>query len=48
MKLAKIAIGDGTVASFSVTQDVNVVTILETYPQIVDYDTDVLTYFREQ
>ncbi|KAI5123819.1 hypothetical protein M0805_009111 [Coniferiporia weirii] len=48
VKLKKIAIGDGTIGEFPVTQEFPVVSIIETYPQIVSYDTDVLAYFREQ
>lgn len=48
VKLSKIAIGDGVAGSFPMTQDVPVVSVIETYPQIVSYDTDVLNYFREQ
>ncbi|KAH8115245.1 alpha/beta-hydrolase [Phellopilus nigrolimitatus] len=48
VKLAKIVIGDGTVGEFPVTQDLPTVSIIETYPQVIDYDTDVLQYFREQ
>lgn len=44
----KIVIGDGTISEFPVTQDAAVVSIIETYPQVVDYDTDVLEHFREQ
>jgi carboxypeptidase D len=63
--LAKIAIGDGTIASGEtfellpvvstlladgVLHNVHIlqVSVLETYPQIIGYDTDVFEYFREQ
>lgn len=48
VKLRKIAIGDGTLGSSSVFQDVDVISILETYPQVIDYDTDVFQFFHEQ
>ncbi|KAF9244678.1 alpha beta-hydrolase [Melanogaster broomeanus] len=48
VNLARIAIGDGTVASGETFELLPVVSVLETYPQIIGYDTDVLEYFREQ
>lgn len=48
VKLMKIVIGDGTIGGFPASQDSTVVSVIETYPQVVDYDTDVLNYFREQ
>ncbi|KAH7922313.1 alpha/beta-hydrolase [Leucogyrophana mollusca] len=48
VKLAKIAIGDGSIASGETFELLPVVSVLETYPQIIGYDTDVLQYFREQ
>jgi len=64
VKLAKIAIGDGTIGSgetFNLLPVVSngrvspsssptsgKVSVLETYPQIIGYDTDVLDYFKEQ
>lgn len=48
VKLAKIAIGDGTIGSGEAFELLPVVSVLETYPQIIGYDTDVLEYFREQ
>lgn len=48
VNLARIAIGDGSIASGEVFQLLPVVSVLETYPQIVGYDIDVLEYFREQ
>jgi len=46
--LAKIAIGDGSIAAGEVFELAPVVSVLETYPQIIGYDTAVLDYFREQ
>ncbi|KAH7885867.1 alpha beta-hydrolase [Phlebopus sp. FC_14] len=48
VKLAKIAIGDGSITSGVTFELVPVVSVLETYPQIIGYDTDVLDHFREQ
>ncbi|EIW79100.1 alpha beta-hydrolase [Coniophora puteana RWD-64-598 SS2] len=48
VKLAKIAIGDGSIAAGEVFEIAPVVSVLETYPQIIGYDTAVLDYFREQ
>ncbi|KAH7910092.1 alpha beta-hydrolase [Hygrophoropsis aurantiaca] len=48
VKLAKIAIGDGAIASAETFELLPVVSVLETYPQIIGYDEDVLEYFREQ
>lgn len=48
VNLAKIAMGDGTMASAETFLFVPVVSVLETYPQIIAYDTAVLEYFREQ
>ncbi|KAG6332041.1 hypothetical protein ID866_7052 [Astraeus odoratus] len=64
VRLAKIAIGDGTIGSgesfelLPVASNNGVsyllhshtlqVSILETYPQIIGYDTEVLEYFKEQ
>ncbi|KAJ8597488.1 alpha/beta-hydrolase [Rhizopogon salebrosus TDB-379] len=46
--LAKIAIGDGTIVSAETFELLPVVSVLETYPQIIGYDTDVFEYFRQQ
>ncbi|KAG1721432.1 Alpha/Beta hydrolase protein [Suillus paluster] len=46
--LAKIAIGDGSIASGETFELLPVVSALETYPQIIGYDTTVFQYFREQ
>ncbi|KIM53428.1 hypothetical protein SCLCIDRAFT_1222826 [Scleroderma citrinum Foug A] len=48
VKLAKIAIGDGTIGSGETFNLLPVVSVLETYPQIIGYDTDVLNYFKKQ
>ncbi|OAX36453.1 alpha/beta-hydrolase [Rhizopogon vinicolor AM-OR11-026] len=46
--LAKIAIGNGAITSGDTYELLPVVSVLETYPQIIGYDTDVFEYFREQ
>lgn len=48
VNLSRIAIGDGTIASMEVFAFLPVISVLETYPQIIGYDTDVFEYFREQ
>ena len=48
VNLARIAIGDGSIASPETRVFLPVVSVLKTYPQIIGYDTDVLEYFREQ
>ncbi|KAH0836523.1 Alpha/Beta hydrolase protein [Lanmaoa asiatica] len=48
VNLARIAMGDGSIASGETFELLPVVSVLETYPQIIGYDTDVLEYFREQ
>lgn len=46
--LAKIAMGDGSIASGETFELLPVLSVLETYPQVIGYDTDVFEYFREQ
>ncbi|KAF8524855.1 alpha/beta-hydrolase [Hysterangium stoloniferum] len=48
VRLAKIAIGDGAIGSEPLFEDMPVLNILETYPQLIDYDPDVYNYFKEQ
>lgn len=48
VNLARIAMGDGTIGSGETFELLPVVSVLETYPQIIGYDPDVLKYFREQ
>ena len=66
MKLAKIAIGDGTLGSVAEYQELPTVksaccvdrfvalshlpqlTVIQTYPQLIGYDTAVYEYFKEQ
>jgi carboxypeptidase D len=46
--LKKIAIGDGTIGSLAETIDVPTVSIIETYPQLINFDQEVYEYFRSQ
>jgi len=48
VKLAKIAMGDGTMGNGVVFELVPTVTVLETFPQIIGYDIEVLKYFQKQ
>ncbi|KAJ4473583.1 alpha beta-hydrolase [Lentinula aciculospora] len=46
--IVKIAIGDGSVGSGPEFQDLSAVTVIETYPQLINYDPEVFKYFQEQ
>ncbi|KAI9568043.1 Alpha/Beta hydrolase protein [Boletus coccyginus] len=48
VNLSRIAIGDGTLTSVGTFLELPVITVLETYPQIIGYDTQVFEYFQEQ
>ncbi|KAJ3547334.1 hypothetical protein NM688_g5411 [Phlebia brevispora] len=48
VKLAKIAIGDGTLGNNFVSEDLPTLTVIQTYPQLIGYDPDVFKYFQEQ
>ncbi|KAI0773294.1 alpha/beta-hydrolase [Trametes elegans] len=48
VNIVKFAIGDGTVGSGTVFEYLPVLSILETYPQLIAYDTEVFEWFREQ
>ncbi|CAK5283248.1 unnamed protein product [Mycena citricolor] len=48
VKIAKIAIGDGSIASDVVFELLPSTNILETYPQLIGYDQDVYKYFKKQ
>ncbi|KIK61689.1 hypothetical protein GYMLUDRAFT_260725 [Collybiopsis luxurians FD-317 M1] len=48
VKIVKIAIGDGTVGSGPEFQELPAVTVIETYPQLINYDPEVFKYFKEQ
>ncbi|KZW00798.1 alpha/beta-hydrolase [Exidia glandulosa HHB12029] len=48
VNLAKIAIGDGSIGSVTEFQELPVLSVLETYPQIIGYDQEVFAYFRDK
>ncbi|RDX51221.1 alpha/beta-hydrolase [Lentinus brumalis] len=48
VKIAKFAIGDGTVGSELVFEYVPTLTTIETYPQLIGYDPEAFEFFREQ
>ncbi|KAF7980975.1 hypothetical protein HWV62_35776 [Athelia sp. TMB] len=48
VNLKKLVIGDGAIGSFAGYEEVPVVHVLETWPQIIGFDTTVLEYFKEQ
>ncbi|OSD04770.1 alpha/beta-hydrolase [Trametes coccinea BRFM310] len=48
VNIVKFAIGDGTVGSEATCQMLPTVSILETYPQLIGYDSEVFEWFREQ
>ncbi|OCH94836.1 alpha/beta-hydrolase [Obba rivulosa] len=48
VNLRKIAIGDGAIGSLSVFEELPALNVIETYPQIINYDPDVFNYFKEQ
>jgi len=48
VKLRKIAIGDGAIGSLSVFEELPALSVIETYPQLINYDPDVFNYFKTQ
>ncbi|KAJ7716754.1 Alpha/Beta hydrolase protein [Mycena metata] len=48
VKIAKIAIGDGSIAADEVFELLPALSVLETYPQLIGYDQEVYNYFKEQ
>ncbi|KAK2463588.1 hypothetical protein APHAL10511_004339 [Amanita phalloides] len=48
VKMAKIAIGDGTISDPVVFELLPALTVIETYPQLIGYNQDVFNYFKEQ
>ncbi|KAJ7073243.1 alpha/beta-hydrolase [Mycena belliarum] len=48
VKIAKIAIGDGSIASDEVFELLPTLSVLETFPQLIGYDPAVYNYFKEQ
>jgi carboxypeptidase D len=47
-KLAGITVGNPALGTPGVFENAPIVQVLETYPQIIGYDPDVLDYFRDQ
>ena len=48
ISLERIAIGNGAFVSIETFTELPVVSVLQTYPQIIGYDTQVFEYFQEQ
>ncbi|KAJ7625561.1 alpha/beta-hydrolase [Roridomyces roridus] len=48
VNIAKIAIGDGSIADDVVFELLPTLSVLETYPQLIGYDQEVYNYFKEQ
>ena len=48
VNLTKISIGDGSIGSGVEFEELPVVTVIETYPQLIAYDPTVYEYFKEQ
>ena len=48
VKIAKIAIGDGTLGSAIESEQMPVLTVIETYPQLIGYDPEIYNYFKDQ
>ncbi|KAG6377286.1 Alpha/Beta hydrolase protein [Boletus reticuloceps] len=46
--LERIAIGNADIGSIETSEELPVISVLETYPQIIGYDTLVFEYFQEQ
>ncbi|KAH8075870.1 alpha/beta-hydrolase [Cristinia sonorae] len=48
VNLRKIAIGDGTLGSGFVFEQLPTMQVIETYPQLIGYDPEVFNYFQTQ
>ncbi|KDQ48904.1 hypothetical protein JAAARDRAFT_201343 [Jaapia argillacea MUCL 33604] len=48
VNLKKFAIGNGAIGSLSVFKELPTLTVIETYPQLINYDPDVFNYFKTQ
>ncbi|KAK7685691.1 hypothetical protein QCA50_011035 [Cerrena zonata] len=48
VKLAKFVIGDGTLNTDAVGENLPALSVIETYPQLIGYDPEVYGYFKEQ
>ncbi|KAJ6594459.1 Alpha/Beta hydrolase protein [Mycena capillaripes] len=44
--MRKIAIGDGTIGKFPTFEGVPILNIIETYPQLIEYDPEVFEYLK--
>ncbi|EJD07265.1 alpha/beta-hydrolase [Fomitiporia mediterranea MF3/22] len=48
VKLSKIAIGNGAMGAEPEYEELPMLSIIETYPQLIGYDSEVYEYFKEQ
>ncbi|KAJ7698953.1 Alpha/Beta hydrolase protein [Mycena rosella] len=48
VNITKIAIGDGSIAADVVFELMPSLSVIETFPQLIGYDPEVYTYFKEQ
>ncbi|KZT28980.1 alpha/beta-hydrolase [Neolentinus lepideus HHB14362 ss-1] len=48
VKLAKFAIGDGATPALSVFEMLPMLSVIETYPQLISYDPEVYEFFKTQ
>ncbi|KZP13619.1 alpha/beta-hydrolase [Athelia psychrophila] len=48
VNLKKLVIGDGAIGSFAGYEEIPTVHTLEAWPQIIDFDVEVLEYWKEQ
>ncbi|PAV20228.1 alpha beta-hydrolase [Pyrrhoderma noxium] len=48
VKLSKIAIGNGAMGAEPEYEELPMLSIIETYPQLISYDPEVYNYFKEQ
>jgi len=48
VKIAKIAIGDGSITNEQTFELLPALSVIGTYPQVIGYDQDVYKYFKEQ
>ncbi|EMD31271.1 hypothetical protein CERSUDRAFT_119819 [Gelatoporia subvermispora B] len=48
VQLRKITIGDGSLGSLATIEILPTLNVIETWPQLINYDPDVFNYFKEQ
>ncbi|PIL29186.1 hypothetical protein GSI_09235 [Ganoderma sinense ZZ0214-1] len=48
VNIVKIAIGNGFIGSYGTNREIPVITLLESFPELIGYDSDVFNYFKEQ